>query len=129
MGLYQAELSKQIFLRNKQKREWEAMTKKIAAANERKKDEKTEEQLRLEQEEREQNLNEINETQVSKKLCSAMVKSALERNNDTLERAVEVIQNQNGNLAADIPLYTSREQRSAACLLFSRPNIFFYFQT
>ena len=96
MGLYQSELSKQIFLRNKQKKEWEMMKKNIAHAEEKKREEKSVEQKRIEKEQQEEDLLEINETQSSKKLTAAMVKSSLEKNDDTLQRAVDVIQNQNG---------------------------------
>ena len=62
MGLYQSELNKQMFLRNKQKKEWEMMKKKIATEQEKKKEEKTDDQLRIEKERREDELAKINET-------------------------------------------------------------------
>ena len=98
MGLYQSELTKQIYLRNKQKKEWEMMKKKMAVAEDRSREKKTGEEERMQRDKHEEDLEELQETRASKKLVSDMVKSALEKNADSLQRAVEVLQNQNGEL-------------------------------
>lgn len=89
MGLYQSEVTKQTHLRKMQKREWELMKK-----NDKKQMEK---ELAIEKDQREENLAELAETDASKKLASAMVKSSLGKKDDTLQRAVDLLQNQNGN--------------------------------
>lgn len=100
MGLYQLELSRQLHLRNKQKREWEMMKKKIEKNNANKETELSKEQEMIEQEQREEELTEIRETNVSKKLATEMVRSARENDAETLKKAVDVLQNQNGNFYA-----------------------------
>ena len=96
MGLYQSELSKQIHLRKMQKREWDGMLRNISQNAQQKLKDISERQRVHEEEEREGNLREIDETNVSKKLASAMVKSSLENWDDTMQRAVDLLQNQNG---------------------------------
>lgn len=96
MGIYESELSKQIHLRNRQKREWELMKKKLMEAKE-----KDQNQIACQEEEeqerrREEDRMEIEETEVSKNLATAMLRSAANRNDDTLQRAVDLLQNQNG---------------------------------
>lgn len=97
MGLYESELNKQILLRKRQKREWDSMIKKMAQQEEEKKKKKAEEEERLQEERRKEDVIEMEETRVSKDVCSAMVKSALGKQADTLQRVVDVLQNQNGN--------------------------------
>ena len=104
MGLYESELNKQIHLRNRQKKEWEMMKKKIALAEEQRSQQAAQGQDLLDQEQREADRVELEETQTSKKLTSAMVKSSLAHASDTLPKIVEVLQNQNGKLV-DIFLY------------------------
>ena len=98
MGLYQSELTKQRHLKKMQKKEWDMMKKKMAEKQQHKNNELNEQQTIHDQEEREQNLVELRETEASKKLASAMVKSSLERKDDTLQKAVDLLHNQNGNL-------------------------------
>ena len=97
MGLYESELSKQIHLRNRQKKEWEMMKKKMALAEEQRKQQALECQNLRDQEQREADRTELEETQASKNLTSAMVRSSLALESDTLQKVVEVLQNQNGN--------------------------------
>lgn len=97
MGLYESEISKQMYLRNKQKREWEVMKKKIALDKELSQKSLIEQQQVYDQERREEDRLEIRETETSKKLALAMLKSANENSDDTLQRAVELLHNQNGN--------------------------------
>ena len=97
MGLYESELSKQIHLRNRQKKEWEMMKKKMALAEEQRKQQAVECQNLRDQEQREADRTELEETQASKNLTSAMVRSSLALESDTLQKVVEVLQNQNGN--------------------------------
>lgn len=101
MGLYESELNKQILLRKRQKREWDSMAKKMALAEEERQRKRREEEEKLEQERREEDRVELEETRVSKDVCSAMVKSALGRQADTLQKAVDVLQNQNGNFPTE----------------------------
>lgn len=100
MGLYQSELSRQIHLRNKQKREWESLKKKIAKDMEQQKKDLTNEQDLFEQEQRQEDLEEMRETEASKKLATAMLRSAsgLDNYEETLSKAVDLLQNQNGNM-------------------------------
>lgn len=100
MGLYQSELSRQIHLRNKQKREWELMKKKIDLENDKKKKNLSHQQELFEQEQRQGDREELEETEASKKLASAMLRSASGQDNyeETLSKAVDLLHNQNGNL-------------------------------
>ena len=98
MGLYQSELSRQLHLRNKQKREWEMMKKNVANERETKEMEQSRQQELLEQEEKEEERAEMHETEVSKKLSSAMVRSAQANDPDTLQKVVELLQNMNGKI-------------------------------
>lgn len=97
LGLYQSELTKQIHLRNKQRKEWDAMKKKMAISEEERISKKSKEQQLIEQEEKAEEKNEIEETRVSKRLTSAMTKSALAETSETLKKVVDVLHNQNGN--------------------------------
>lgn len=95
MGLYESEISKQIHLRNKQKREWDIMKEKLLASPpKRLMSEELEKQL--EEQKRQQDSQELEETHSSKKLAAAMIRSARGGMDDTLQRAVDVINNQNG---------------------------------
>ena len=96
MGLYESELSKQIHLRNKQRREWENMKKAMKTNEENKREHFHNKQLILEKEQREENMEELRETEVSKNLCTAMVRSANEEVEFILQKIVDVLQNQNG---------------------------------
>lgn len=96
MGLYESELNKQIHLRNRQKKEWDMMKKKIAVAEEQKIQEAAEGQNLIDQEQRDADRIELEETQTSKKLASEMVRSSLAQESDSLKKIVEVLQNQNG---------------------------------
>lgn len=98
MGLYQSELTKQIHLRKLQKKEWERMKKKRFLDNQQQQTDLSNKQTaQVESEERAETLRELEETEASKRLASAMVKSSLEMCPNTLKKAVDVIQNQNGN--------------------------------
>lgn len=105
MGLYESEISKQLHLRNRQRREWDAMRKKIQADEEKQRSELLTQQKVLEQEKRREDRTEIAETDASKKLAAAMVKSSRDGadDDDVLNRAVEVLRDQNGNLPACLP--------------------------
>ena len=92
MGLYESEISKQIHLRNKQRKEWEAMKKKLEVQPSK----GLEVQRQLEEVRRLDDAVELKETQASKKLASAMVKSAKGGVDDTLQKAVDFLNNQNG---------------------------------
>lgn len=102
MGLYESEINKQIHLRNRQRREWDMIKKRIASEEEEKRKEKTKEQHLVEQEQREEDRIEIEETRASKNLASSMVRSALAGESDTLQKVVDVLQNQNGNFGYNI---------------------------
>ena len=104
MGLYESELNKQILLRKRQKREWDSMLKKLAQQQQQKEKAKLEEEEKLEQERREEDLIEMDQTRVSKDLCSVMVKSALAKEAGTLQKVVDVLQNQNGKLIESVDL-------------------------
>lgn len=96
MGLYESELSKQIHLRNKQRREWENMKKAMKTNEENKREHFHNKQLILEKEKREENMEELRETEVSKNLCTAKVRSTNEEVEFILQKIVDVLQNQNG---------------------------------
>lgn len=100
MGLYESELNKQMILRNKQRREWELMNKKILADEENKKQEHSHKQRLLDEEKKEEDRAEIAETEKSKKLNNAMVKSSQDddSDNETLSKAVDVLKDQHGNI-------------------------------
>ena len=103
MGLYESELNKQIHLRNKQRKEWDVMNKKMEADMEKKKTEISQQQRLLEQDKRDEDRVEIRETNKSKNLVATMVQSAHdeeEDDDDTLLKAVEVLQDQNGTFKA-----------------------------
>ena len=99
MGLYESELNKQLFLRNKQRKEWDMMNKKIEAENHRRQEEGSDQQRLMDQEKREEDRVELTETTASKKLTQAMLRSCQEHDdgNDTLEKVVDVLKDQNGN--------------------------------
>lgn len=97
MGLYESELTKQIHLRNRQKQEWDMMKKKMEIAEEKRVEDKNQEQDAIDREQREEDRIELEETHISKKLASSMVKSALGNGADTMQKMVELLQNQNGN--------------------------------
>ena len=100
MGLYEAELSKQIHLRNKQQKEWETMKKKMGAE----KTVSTAREQHLKDDKLEDDRIELEETNKSKSLASSLLKGALARANDeeedvdVLQKAVDVILNQNGKV-------------------------------
>lgn len=97
MGLYQSELSRQIHLRNKQKREWVTLRKKIAQTNEERNSKISQQQELLQQEQDKADQEEMLETETSKKLASSMVSSAANEGvADTLLKVVDILQNQNG---------------------------------
>lgn len=96
MGLYESELNKQIHLRNRQKKEWEMIKKKLALAQEKEKEKSAQGKNQYDQEQREADRLELEETQVSKNLAAAMVQSSLTQQSDTLQKVVDVLQNQNG---------------------------------
>ena len=74
------------------------MKKKIREEEEKKKNDLSSRQKNLEQEKRREDHQEIVETDVSKKLTAAMLKSSQEREiESTLDRAVDVLRDQNGN--------------------------------
>lgn len=98
MGLYESELSKQILLRNRQRKEWEMMKKKCEIRQQQKQKESSELEQQQLQEKEAENRTEIAETDASKKLTNAMLASARDKKDDTLQKAVEVLHNQNGNL-------------------------------
>ena len=79
--------------------------KRIASEEEEKRKEKTKEQHLVEQEQREEDRIEIEETRASKNLASSMVRSALAGESDTLQKVVDVLQNQNGNFGYNILLH------------------------
>lgn len=95
MGLYESEISKQIHLRNRQKKEWETMKKKQLPTSNGLIPEHVEKQL--EEERRRDESIEIQETQASKKLAAAMTRSARGGLDDTLQKAVDLLNNQNGS--------------------------------
>lgn len=96
MGLYQSELTRQIHLRNRQKREWEKMKQAELINREKKKNDLSRKQELFEKEQREEDLEEIRETEVSKSLAAAMFGSARESKDNTLMKVVDLLQNQNG---------------------------------
>ena len=66
----------------------------MASAEEEKKGKST--QGKDNEDQREADRLELEETQISKNLAAAMVQSSLGQASDTLEKVVEVLQNQNG---------------------------------
>lgn len=104
MGLYQSELSKQMFLRNKQKREWDAIRKKTEVQNtKRLLSEETETQL--DNERRDDDAIELQETDLSKKLSQSMLRSARCKDEETMQKMVDLLHNQNGNLCNVFLIY------------------------
>ena len=97
MGLYESELSKQLFLRNKQRQEWDMMNKKIEAEKEKQKKDGSHQQRLIDQEKRDDDRVEMAETEVSKKLTSTMVRSFQEDDNETLGKVVDVLKDHTGN--------------------------------
>lgn len=100
MGLYESELNKQIHLRSRQKKEWGKMKQKIEADIEKNNQEISEQQRRDEQEKIDDDRMELVATTTSKKLTASMVRSAQEKGDDTLLKAVEVLRDQNGTNTA-----------------------------
>ena len=98
MGLYELELSKQLYLRNKQKREWDMMNKQMKINEELKKQELSSQQAILEQEKKDEDRTEKSETDASRKLTAAMVQSYQKGDHDTLTKVVEVLRDQSGNI-------------------------------
>ena len=72
------------------------MKKKADQAMEAKKNALAQQQLAIDQDRREEDRIELQETETSKKLALAMLKSASENRGDTLQKAVELLHNQNG---------------------------------
>ena len=120
MGLYQTELSRQIHLRNKQKREWDRMKKVVLTKEKEKKSAKHQELL--EKEQKEEDLEELRETEISKNLDSAMVASGRKNSSDILLRAVDLLHNQNGifNLLYIYFIYDMQSKKSLpfSCSIF-----------
>ena len=99
MGLYQSELNKQLHLRNRQKQEWDLMKKKMEENNDKKEKEKSQQQMMYEEEQRVEDQQEVDDTDKSKRLSSSMMRSARDTDSsETLQRAVDLLHNQNGNL-------------------------------
>lgn len=98
MGLYQSKLSRQLHLRNKQKQEWDMMKKNIEIEKKQIALQLFRQKEMIDQEERDEEDTEIKETELSKKLCSSMVKSSRNNDLDTLQKTVDLLQNMNGNL-------------------------------
>lgn len=81
------------------------MLMKKNMVNEEARKEKVAQQQHLQdQAQREEERVELQETRNSKNLTAAMVKSALGKNDDTLQKAVEVLHNQNGNIQSSFDL-------------------------
>lgn len=72
------------------------MKKKLAHEEEEKEKEKEKDQSLADQEQREEDWIELEETRVTKNLASSMVASGLAGQADTLQKVVDVLQNQNG---------------------------------
>lgn len=101
MGLYESELSRQIHLRNRQKKEWQAIRKKMEndaaeASNNSKNLVPQHVEKQFQEDKRREDNQEMEETVRSKQLASAMMKSANSNHDDTLQKCVEVMNNQNG---------------------------------
>ena len=94
MGLYESELSRQIHLRSRQKKEWHALRKKMeeAAALASNSDD-VEKQLL--EDKRKEDSREMQETAASKQLAAAMVNSSTESKDETLHKCVDLLNNQN----------------------------------
>lgn len=73
------------------------MKKKMACATEEKKKALAQQQQLIDKERRDDDRTELMETETSKKLALAMLKSAQDNSSDTLQKAVELLHNQNGN--------------------------------
>lgn len=71
------------------------MKTSIELANEQRKYDQAKEQELFEMKKREEDRVELKETEVSKSLAAAMVKSSKNKSDDILTRAVDVLQNQN----------------------------------
>lgn len=84
-------------LRNKQRREWDAIKKKMQMAEVERKEEVSRKEKMLDHDKMDEDRIELQETAASKQLTTAMVKSARGNSDETLQKAVEVLQNQNGN--------------------------------
>ena len=74
------------------------MQSNILSANEQKKKALADKKEMFEQRKREEESIELKETEVSKKLAASMLKSSRNKCDDTLQKAVEVLQNQNSKL-------------------------------
>ena len=72
------------------------MQKKLAKEEEIQLQKNKDQQVAHHEEEKTEERAELEETQVSKNLASAMVKSSLANESETLQRVVDVLQNQNG---------------------------------
>lgn len=113
MGLYESELTRQIHLRNRQRKEWQMLKKNMEnppptptlpeAAN-----------LRFQEEKRKEDRQELEETTASKQLASAMVASAQNNAGDTLQKVVDLLNNQNGK-----KVRSGRQYFVLSTLLFS----------
>lgn len=105
-------------LRNRQKKEWEVMKRKMDHVTEEKKKAFAQQQQIGQQERRNEDRVELMETETSKQLALAMLKSAKENSDDTLQRAVELLHNQNGN---GMLIF----QRKYNCQKYSKEFVFF----
>lgn len=109
MGLYESELNKQLYLRNQQKQEWDVMKKEMEKKQEKNDADLSHKKNLFEKQQRDQDREELKETEISKNLSNAMVKSAREQSDETLQKVVDVLQNQNGK--GSIPTKFSKHFR------------------
>ena len=72
------------------------MRKKMVLEEENEKDQRSRNEQMLDQDRLNEDQIELQETVVSKNLCSAMVRSVRANCDDTMKRSVELLQNQNG---------------------------------
>ena len=96
MGLYESEISRQMQLRNRQKKEWQALRKKFQNTIPLTSVLPNTIEKHFEEEKKNDDRRELEETAVSKQLASAMMTSSQERSDETLQKVADLLHNQNG---------------------------------
>ena len=99
MGLYESELSRQIHLRSRQKKEWQIQRKKMEEAAAAKASKPVEIEKQILEDKKKEDIREMEETATSKQLAATMVRSSAASNQvETLQNCVDLLNNQNGHL-------------------------------
>lgn len=96
MGLYESELSRQIHLRSRQKKEWQMLRKKMEAEANSRHVIPEQVEKEIQEEKRKDDQRELAETATSKQLAAAMMRSSTANDDETLHKCADLLNNQNG---------------------------------